>query len=232
MSYAPPGYTKKDPVDPTTIDECWIQSTMYPNLAKYAANSSQSTYLNTAIITACAAINQMCNRKFNQQQYDYIIPNEVLFMRDYKTYVLPNRPLVSVDNVWVEVVDTFALVTPQYFQIMTYEGVLKILPTFSTYVQTTLPNFALRPSSNLWIRFTSGYAVDYSGNNTTNDVPEPIRLATAMYVDYLYSRFSLMGGVTEFKTQTYSQKNAKGNEDPILTAIQEILKPYFLSSVR
>ncbi len=229
---APTGTTKKDFADPTSITTCWIQSSMYPNLAKYAADATKSPYLNTAIIAACAAINKMCNRKFNKQQADEIFPNETLMYRDYKTYSLKNRPIVTVDNCWVNVTNTFAPIDLNYLQLLTEEGIVKILPTFSVYVQTTLPWYAYQTASNLWIRYTSGYAVDYSGGHTTNEVPEPVRLATSMYVDYWFSRFELTGGVKSFSTQTYSQTSAGKGEDPILSAIEEILTPFKIYSIR
>lgn len=205
--------------DPKTINDCWISSTDFPNLAKYASDATKSPYLENAIIAACAAINKICNRKFNKQVIDDIYTNEVLAFRDYKVYALKNRPVVSVDKVWLNVTNTFALIDPTYFQLLPSEGVLKILPTFSVYVQTTLPFYAYSTASNLWIRYTSGYE--------KTDVPQDVKLATAMYVDYYFSRFNLTGGISSFGTQTYNQTNVtKPDSDPILVAINEILKTY------
>jgi len=220
---------KYNPTDPTTIDQCWIQPTMYPNLVAYAADPAKAPYLNQFIIAACGAINQICRRKFNKQQIDQIFKDQGLFYREYRTFVMDNAPLVTVDNVWLEVVNTWAVVDLTFLQVMTAESEIKVLPTFSTYVQTTLPLWALTPSTNLWVRYTSGYAVDYSGSNTTNEVPELVRLATSMYVDYLFSRLDLVGGIGSYRTQTYSQTFVTPDKDPIYMSIDSLLCTYKLS---
>ena len=222
-----PDGTIKTPSDPTTITSCWIQAADFPNLAAYKTDPTKSPYLDAFILTACSAINTMCNRKFNKQQQDYTFQNTALYYRDYRPFNLPNRPLVSVDGLWLQVVNTWASVNLQFTQIIGNTNQVKVLPTFQTYVQTTLPLFVLEPSTNLYFRYTAGYAVDYSNvNSPVNEVPMVVRIATAMYVDYLYSRFTLTGGITRFRTQTYSQTSAMGDKDPVLTAIDTLIKPY------
>lgn len=221
----PPGYTKVNWYDPKNITDCWIDYTTSPNIAKYHSDTTKSPYLDNAIITACAAINRMCNRKFNIQQFDEIFTNETLAFRDFKIYVLKNRPLITVDNVWLNITNTFSAIDLTYLQVLTDEGIVKILPTFSVYVQTTLPFYAYSTASNLWIRYTSGYAIA--------DVPFDVKLATAMWVDYYFSRFNLVGGVTQFSTQTYSQTNVTGKGmDSILVSIDEMLTPYKIYSIK
>jgi hypothetical protein len=222
-----------NPIDPQSLDTCWIQPGMYPNLVKWGADSTYAPYLNNAILMACAQINRMCNRKFNRQTMDQIFPDTGLVLRQYRSFVVDNVPIYQVDKAWLQVVNTFAEIDDTYFQVDEVSGLIKILPTFSTYVQTTLPMYALMPSTNLWIRYTAGYLVDYSDSNTDNEVPEPVKLATSLYVDYYFSRFNLTGGVAEFKTQTYSQKNITSKkQDPILVAIEDLIEPYKLYNVR
>jgi len=232
MNDSPPGFDKKDPVDPTTIEECWITPDSSPNLKKYALDPNISPFLEDYIIMACGMINRMCNRKFNQQQYDQILPNQLLTIRDYKTFVLSNRPLVSIDEVWVQVVNTFALLDPTYFQIMTYEGIVKILPQFNVYVQTTLPMFSLASASNIWIRFTSGYKIDRTDpDNVINEVPFPVQKATALMVDWLVGMDNITPNLSSFRTQTYSETTANASEDPIKTRVEMMLKPYKLNTL-
>lgn len=207
--------------DPATVGDCWIAVSDFPNLMSYNSDPSKQPYLNNAIINACAFINKICNRKFNKQKAQEIFMNETLAFRDYKVYTLRNRPLISVSNVWLNITNTFSPIDLNFLQVLTEEGIIKILPTFSVYVQTTLPFYAYQTASNLWVEYTSGY--------DKADVPMPIKLATAMYVDYLYSRFSLVGGVSNFSTQTYSQGNiTKAGEDPILVSINDLIEPYII----
>ena len=230
MALTPDG-TKLDPVDPSTANTAWISPTSHPNLVKFAADATKSDFLNEFILDACAAINRICNRKFNKQQIDQIFKDTNLFFRDYKTFVLDNRPLISVDNMWIQVVDTFSPISLEFIQVMTREAAIKVLPNFSSNVQTTLPIYALESSTNLWVRYTSGYEVDQDGG--TNEVPRPVQQATALYVSYLFSSFDVDSGISEFKTQTYQQKNVlDADKDPLLTRIDKLLNPYIIRNAR
>ena len=221
----PDGAAQKVLSDPTTLDTAWVQPSDFPDIQ---ADSTKSAMLTSMILASCAAINRMCNRKFNQQQTDTIIPDTGLFYRDYKTVPLWNTPIVSVDAIWLQVVNTFAVVALTFIQIDYTNSWVKILPTFQTYVQTTLPVWALTPSTNLWIRATTGYSVDYSSGHSTNEVPWPVRMATQLYVRYLYASVSFSAGLKSFSTQTYSQTSAAPKDDPMLGAIENMLAPYKL----
>lgn len=215
----PDGLPQKKLVDPATIGECWITSTSnFANIAKYAANSALSPYLDSYIIEACSLVNSICGVKFNEQVADMVISNQNLYIGRYKMIVLANLPVSSIENVWLNVVDTFAPVSLSFIQLDELTGTLKILPDFTTYVQTTLPYYQFGDSSNLWIRYTSGYEVA--------DVPPVIKRATALAVDYLYGLDGLTPNVSSFKTQTYSQTTAKEDEDPIMSRIKNLLKSY------
>jgi len=206
--------------DPVNINECWITSASSPNLIKYAANPLLSPFVNSYIIEACALINEMCNVKFNEQQVDMVINNKSLYTGSYQSVVLDNRPVQSVDNIWLNVVDTFAPVSLAFIQLDSETGILKIMPDFTTYVQTTLPITELSGASNLWVRYTAGYAIV--------DVPVLVKKATCLAVDYLFGLDGLVPNVDSFSTQTYSQKNSKGGvkEDPILSRIETLLSSY------
>lgn len=206
--------------DPDDISDCWITASSYPNLAKYSADPTLSPFLNSYIIEACAFINDLCKTKFNEQQADFVINNKNLYIGSYTTIVLPNKPVQSVDNIWLNVVDTFAPVSLDYIQLDGETGTLKILPDFTTYVQTTLPMFAYGDTSNIWIRYTTGYA--------TEDVPAMIKKVTALAVDYLFGLDNLTPNIESFSTQTYSQKNSKGDKDsdPILSRIEQLIADY------
>lgn len=221
MSLTPDG-TKKDPINPALITDCWINSTSYPNLVSYSADTDKSAYLNTFIITACGAINTLCNRYFNSQQIDQVEPSTTLSVNRYRDIVLDNKPLITVDKIWLQVVDTFAEVSKDYIQVLTREGIVRILPNFSIYTATSLPISEFDNSTCLWIRYTSGYTV----------VPEEVKLATSLYVDYLFQSFDTTSGVDTFSTQTYSQKQSKVGDDTKLGAIKEILKSYINYSVK
>lgn len=231
MSLTPDG-SKYNPEHPQSIDECWIQSDMFPNLAKYSADPVKSTYLDNTILTACAMVDDMCNRYFLKQTIDEIFKDTSLRQSQYNTFVLANTPLVEVLNVWVQVVGTFTEITDTYSQVMDSEGIVKILPTFSTTASVPYPHYIDKTSTNVWIRYTSGYEVDYTGSEDVNEVPYDIRLATALLVDYIYASFDIPSGVDSFSTQTYSQKNSSAGSDAILSRVNDLLKGYRLSNVK
>lgn len=231
MGYNPPGTTRMDPVDPQTIEECWIQQNSFPNLAALAANPATSEFLEAYIIEACAAINDLCNRQFNKQQQDQVFISKDMMFSEYNRFALNNRPLESVDNVWLQIGSTFSVVATEYTQIDTVSGFAKILPNILTTAASQIQN--RNDSVNVWIRYTAGYAVDYSDSNTINEVPMAVRRATAKYVDYLFASDGFTPGIKEFRTQTYQQKNstAGGDDDPVLSMINKLLTPYRVNRI-
>ena len=220
----PTGVTKHDAIDPATIADCWISSTSFPNLVAYSTDPIKSTSLNNMIIAACAGVNRICNRKFNQQIIDEIWPNMYMFTSQYNEFVLKNRPLISLDHVWLEIAANFSEVQSTYLQVMTDEAIVKILPTVMTTALTPYPFYLKKDACNVWIEYTSGY--------TSADVPSQVQIATALYVDYLYGVFDAPAGIESFRTQTYSQNNATPDKDPKLTQIRDMLRPYILYSVK
>ena len=230
MSLTPDG-NKYNPEHPQSINTCWIQDDMFPNLAKYKADPVKSTYLDNTIMTACAMVDDMCNRYFLLQTTDEIFQDTILRQSKYNTFILKNAPLVEVDTVWLQVVGTFNEISNTYLQVMEEEGIVKILPTFSTTASVPYPYYIDNTSTNVWIRYSSGYKVDYSGSKTDNEVPYDIRLATALLVDYIFASFDIPSGVDSFSTQTYSQKNSNAMNDAILSRVNDLLKGYRLSNV-
>lgn len=231
MSLTPDG-TKNNPVHPSTIDECWIQPTMFPNLVKYSTDITKSPYLDDTIITACSMIDDMCNRYFLKQTIDEIFPNTILSHDRYNTFILKNIPLIEVDKVWVQIVSTFAEVSNTYLQVMEEEAIVKILPTYSTTASVPYPFYLDNTATNIWIRYESGFDVDYSGTSTTNEVPYNVRMATSLLVDYLFASFDVQSGIDSFSTQTYSQKNSSAKNDAVLSRVSDLIKNYKLSNVR
>jgi len=231
MALTPDG-TKNDPTDPQSMNDSWIQADMFPNLQKYARDEDKSAFLDDYMLEACASVNEYCQRKFNKQVIDQIELNRGLGVTDYNVFVVRNRPLISVDNVWLNIGATFSSVGLDNLQIDTNAGVVKILPSVITQLSSN--SIGAFKSVNLWLRYTSGFNVDYSDDdNAENDVPRDIRRATAMYVDYLYGMDGLRNqvGVKSYKTQTYAQTNASASEDPILDRIGKILDRYKTSAV-
>ena len=213
----------KYPVDPSTYATCWIDATTTPNLAKYYADPTLTTYFQSFVIAACAGVNKICNRKFNSQEMDQIFPNDILWVRDYKPYPLQNRPVTAVTGVYLQIVNTWTSIVPTYWQLLPNEGIVKILPTFNPYALVTLPSYFWPVTTNVWVRFTSGFA--------KADVPLPVKMATALYVDYLYSRSNLIGGVSQYNTQTFGETMAIGDQDSQYAAIKTLLEPYILHNV-
>ena len=233
MSLVPPTGNKYDPVDPKTIDECWITPTDFPNLIAYSQDSQKSTILNNMIITACGAVNRLCNRKFNQQIIDEIWPNVYMYTSMYNEFTLKNRPLVEVEHVWLQIAANFSEVYSTYLQILTEESIVKILPTVMTTALVPYPFYLKKDACNVWVEYKSGYKIDRTDlQNIVNDVPYDVQLATSLYVDYLYSSFDMTAGITSFKTQTYSQTGSTPDNDPKLQAIKALLRPYMLISVK
>lgn len=231
MSLTPDGH-KYNPQHPASIEECWIQTNMFPNLVRYSTDPAKSPYLENTIISACAMVDDMCNRFFLQQQQDEIFMDTLLSSSKYNTFVLANFPIASIDKVWVQVVSTFNEISNNFLQVMDREGIVKILPTFSTNASIPYPFYIDNTSTNVWIRHTSGYEVDYTGSNTTNDVPYDVRLATALLVDYLYASFEVPSGIDSFSTQTYSQKNSSASSDAVMSRVNSLLESYKVNNVK
>jgi hypothetical protein len=220
-------------VDPQTIEQCWIQPDSFPNLIAIAANPTLAPYLNQMILQACAAVNRICQRKFNAQTIDQIFMNQNLLFDQYLPFAIYNLPLIEVEHVWLQVVQNFSEVSLQYMQVLPAEGIVKLLPNFTAYAQTSIPLYQLGTAVNLWIRYRGGFEVDYTDSeDPVNEVPFDVQFATALYVNYLAASYDLQSGVESFKTQTYEQRNVKKlDEDPVLSRVNNMLKPWRLNNV-
>jgi hypothetical protein len=207
--------------DPANINECWIKSTDY---------SFISTATESEIIIACAKINNLCNRKFNRQTSDLVFHNSELPPVSYTTFILDNLPAVEIVDVYIQVLDTFNLISNQYNQLIQDTGVLSIVPLPEIYPPV---NFTPMYYSkyNTWIRYSSGFLTNADIGNATLEakyekVPELVKYATALMVKYMKSLQDLDGSVESFSTQTYSQKNAIPQNNALLLEINDLLKDY------
>lgn len=210
--------------DPKTIGECWITSSDYPNLAALAADPAYSAFVDKFIIQACQGINRLTNRYWNRQEADYIYINERFFYRDYQTYVLPNTPVNSIVDIYLQVNETFLPVDLTYLQLMTDERTMKIIPLLN-YSNSVSPvaNLVGDDKLNLWIRFNSGY--------DKADIPEEVKYATALYVSYLVSANENLSGVKSYRSQTYSQENSTPDSNPLFLQIKDMLQDHILITV-
>jgi hypothetical protein len=211
-------------IDPV-LNDCWITNADYPNLANLVTEYG-ATAVNNLIVVACARINKMCNRYFNTQQADEIFINDASYYNGYYTYVLKNSPITTIDDIYLQVNESFGAIDLSYLQVFTAERTIKVLPNVITSLTTAL--FASAELStgklNLWIRYTSGYA--------KADVPSNVKYATALMVEHLASGQSGNGDVVEFATQTYREKRAKSSESPLYSMIQDLIKPYKLYTAK
>jgi hypothetical protein len=208
---------------PTTITECWIDSGDYPNLVAFASDPKYSPYLDKLIIQACSQINKLTNRWWNQQEADEIIIGDKIFLQGgYSTYILKNGPVISVTDLYAQLIDSFSVLSSNYLQVMQDLRTIRVLPNLQLASTSPLP-ILTSSNTNVWIRYVSGYLKD--------DIPEDIKLATALYVTYSIVGLKNMMNLTEYSTQTYSQKNAVPTSSPVYQQILELIKPYRLMTI-
>lgn len=210
--------------NPAVIADCWISSTDYPNLVALAADATYGAFVNKFIIQACAQINKMTNRYWNIQTADQIFMFSPQGFNQYQTYVLENRPINSITDIYLQVNETFSNVDLSYMQLFDEERTVRIYPlNIALSNLQVISDRLISQTTNMWFRYSSGLA--------TADVPEDIKQATAMYVNYIVNGFKDTALVASFSTQTYSQTNSKPGDNPLLLQIKDMLKPYTLISI-
>ena len=203
---------------PATIDDCWID-TNYPFLQP---NDFSIGIKEQLIIAACAQINEMCNRYFNEQEADQVFVNKKVG-NGYVMFSLRNRPVATITDVFLQVGSQFVELNSDYFQFSPQTGVFKIFPypEASVSITTFLP-YLPKDELNTWIRYTSGFS----------SVPENVKMATALMYNYNISTYNNPSGATEFKTQTYSERLAgTPTNNPTLTQIKLLLSTYLIPTV-
>lgn len=214
MALAPAGGALEF-TNPTNLSEAWISATTTPRLADL--NTKYSSTFESFVLAACAFVNKHTKRYWNKQQADDIFLGAKLFYGTYNEFALTNKPVETIDTIWVQVADTFTEVDQTYLQLDKSASIIRITPTINIINAVSLPTGLYNNNSNLWVRYTSGYE--------SADVPFDVKLATALYVDYLYSMDSMDGGVDSFSTQTYSQKSGT-KESPKIERVMSMLAPY------
>lgn len=206
--------------DPADISECWINQSSY----SFLCDTTDSD-----IIIACSKINELCNRKFNHQIADYVFYNTAFKTQEYTAFIIPNIPVTSIEDIYLHVSDEFVLISQDYLQAVPDSGLVNVVP----YPQTSPPSAYLpmyRGLYDVWFRYDSGFAVN--GDLVTDNypkIPEMVKYATALMVQYMRSLQNNTGTVTEFSTQTYSQKNSKPGENSLLLEIDRMLENYKLN---
>lgn len=226
MAVAPEG-TKLNFSSPASFGECWIDATTSPAMA--ALSAENEGYFEALAISACSWVNSYTQRYFNKQQADQIFINQDLPQLEYIVFQLQNRPLITVDKVFLNIAGTFTEFNLEYIQVDTQAGVLKLPPDLNNLVVAATEQYGTYRQSNIWVRFTSGYEIerDIDGAFVTNDVPVEVQQATARYVQYLRDIDKRVSGVGSFKTQTYSESAFTTNQrDARLDSIYDTLKKY------
>lgn len=211
---------------PERIEECWIQPDMFPNLhsESYVQNSTQ--FLDEIILSACAMADEIAGRHFLGQTVDQVFNDTILYQGRYNEFTLKEYPVKEVENVWLQILGNFYSVQQNYLQLNQELGLVKILPTFIITAIVPYPYYINVSSTNLWIRYKGGFKVDYSTSTPVNEVPHDIRYATSLLVNWLWAGNNLQSGVSEFKTQTYSQKMSGSKDDPVYQRAVELLSKY------
>lgn len=205
---------------PTLYADCWIDENTSPAMA--AINTESSGYFESLVIAACQWVDNYCRRHFIRQQGDQIFVNHELPLREYVVFQLYEKPLVSVDNAWVNVGSTFVPIDLTYMQIDTTSATVKLPPDVTNLLSSSIPLPGVGRDVNIWIRYTAGYST----------VPADVVQATARYVKYLYDLDNVVSGIGGFKTQTYSQSALSSNQvDQRLLSVQEALNKYKTSVV-
>lgn len=218
----PNNRTQKFFKNPATIAECWIDSTYSPQLVALVSRYGQP-YVEKLIIRACARINKLCNRYFNNQEADEVFMRIKDNFYGYQTFVLQNAPINTITDVYVGYVDGFTLLDSTYFELSAAARIFKCIPLVSVISSLIGPaNYYPSEAFNLWIRYTSGY--------TTSNVPEDVKGCTADLAVYMATAVN-SGGLKNFSTLTYSQGNSTPDTDPLLMNIKEELAFYNLSNI-
>jgi hypothetical protein len=195
--YTPDG-TFNNPIDPATYSDCWIQIADFQNLVDYNADATKQPYLQDYIIMACAMVNRLSNKYWNQQTID-----EKIMVKAQSGVMLRNTPIVSISNVWSWEGETFTELDLDTFSVDLNTGYMKSI------------NYL---TQNIYVRYVAGY--------TASNVPSNIKKATSMMVDYLFNTDINKGDVSEFRTQTYSEKLLTGDKSPQFVQVMSLLKPY------
>lgn len=218
----PNGRTRLSFHNPLDINSCWITANDYPNLSVMANDPTQGAYIEKMIVTACAQINRLCNRYWNNQTADQIFVNDKDYYGGFQTYILENGPINSVTDMYLQVSNTFLQISPQYLQQFSDERTIKVFP-FIQYagISNTFHQVDVSSKLSFWIRYNSGP----DGVNVF--IPEDIKYATSLMVDYL----SNPSGVISFRTQTYQQVNGTRNTNPLYDMILSLIEPYILYTV-
>lgn len=217
MSLTPNDRQYKRLSDPVSISECWIDKSDYSFL---------NDITNEHIIEACGEINRLCNRKFNHQEVDFIYTINNNF-NQYITISLPNYPVKAITDIYLQVASDFSLVSLDNLQIFREEGVIKLLPITT---ELTTERYDMYNEVSYWVRYTSGFKTKGDINDDYPDVPKNVKKATAIMAKYLYQVEKITAGVSSFRTQTYSQTNAKPNDDPLYSRILQLLDNYIINS--
>lgn len=199
---------------PTSIDDCWIDNT-YPFLINTDLTDDQ---INTLIIGACGMVNTYLGSYLNEQTADQIIYNYPENNARYQTFTSDNSPLISITDVYLQILGQFTKVSLDYLEVFLDQGTFRILPYPEelTSLSINALNLANDKDISLWVRYVSGYS----------NVPEDIKMATAYMFNYMYNSTLDTASVKSFKTQTYSQTNAKPNEASNLLLAYSILDKY------
>lgn len=223
-----PSNTKISFKNPQTIDQCWINSRFSPMLDNYG--ESYPLYVDRFIISACSAVNRMCNRYFNKQQADEIFTNESLQAYFYTQITLKNKPIISVDKAWLNITGTFNEINLQYLMQATDQGTIKLLPDVAISSSIVTNQLYIGKTTDLWVKYTSGYVTDQADVDSNNQlIPADVALATAIIAEVMLERaMSTSTGGKSFKTQTYSETSFGFEEDPKFKQAKEMLKPYKL----
>lgn len=216
----PNGRTILQAQNPTKISECWVNTSDYSFLADVD---------NDVIVMACSWVNEYCDRKFNQQTVDESFITVSNRHYNYKPYVLEVRPLVSIEDIYLQINDNFLQLDLDYVQMFPEDGMFKLLPTVED--STEIQEFVLYADAfeqvNLWVRYTGGYE--------SANVPVEIRYATALYAKYINGMSGSLDNIASFKTQTYSETRTKATGDgqggmadpsPALAEIKSMLGKY------
>lgn len=188
--------------NPSTINDCWIAVSDVTDLTGVT---------NEEIVQACCFINEICARKFNGQESDVVFNNTKLFCEGETQFFLPNIPVKSISDVYIQVNGNFTLLPVESYFFIPSTGIL--------YIQSCISN------CNLWVRYHSGYRTNGDTTGFYPIVDGSVKRATILAVSFL--REMRKNGIVEsYSTQTYSQKNAEISKMPLFKEIEQLLKSF------
>jgi hypothetical protein len=218
----PDGMPMVTPIDVQYVTkEEFIKSPIAKGLG-YTATSEDylDGTIDQALLAASVEVNRYCNRYFNKQTIDEMMPDFVIQVSNPQMTVVPLHygPVQAVNTIDLQVLKWFITFSLEYLNVFPEQHLYKIVPMISSSGNTgmPIPSVLLEQStlSIVWTNYTFGYDV----------IPEDIKHAVKVLAGYelALSKQNPMGAIS-IRTGTMTLSFAHGVDNPIATKAYGLL---------